>query len=212
MNSRRQGSRRKVGMLGLIGLAMAMAASSSAAPLADDNLQGDVRQNVDAGVLGEGVEPPAGQNDPQLSPSNARDIANPDDEDLPDYDKLDADDFAPDDDLSDDSIPVDLSQTPAGMEWVLVDDPANEPDLATGDGGPQKINTDAIPTLELRPIASPAEGGKPMLLSAGAVTPVPENAMPFMAELYWSLPLNQLNISAENRGVPEGLLRVSRAA
>ena len=195
-------------MLGLIGLAMAMAASSSSAQLADDDPQDAVRQNDDAGASEEEVEPPVDQTDPQFSPSNEPDTPNPCDDDLPDYEKLDAADFAPDNDISDDSIPIDLSQTPAGMEWVLVDDPASEPGLAAGNGGPQKkIGADVIPTLELRPIASPAEGGSPMLLSAGAVIPVQENAMPFMAELYWSLPLNQLNIPVANRGMPEGLLR-----
>lgn len=198
-------------MLGLIGLAMAMAASSSSAKPADDDPQDDMRQDVVEGQTGEDATPSAGQDnatdDQQSPPQNRQDNLAQDDSGAPHYDKLDAADFAPDDDLSDDSIPIDSSQTPAGMEWVVVDNPARRSEPTTENDESNTISPNAVPTLELRPIASPTEGGKPMLLSAGAVTPVGENAMPFMAELYWSLPLNQLNIPAANRGMPEGLLR-----
>ncbi len=206
MSAGRQGSTRKIGTLGLIGLAMTMAASSSSAQLAGDDPQDNVRQDV-----GDVSESPVGQDgisdDQQAPVQNGPDAIGQDDEDGLQYDELDAADFAPDNDPSDDSIPIDLSQTPAGMEWALVDDPVSGFGSSTGSGGAKSISPNVIPTMELRPIAPRSDGGTPMLLSAGAVIPVPENAMPFMAELYWSLPLNQLNIPAENRGMPEGLLR-----
>lgn len=193
MNSRRYGYTRRVGILGLIGLSAAMVASgSSAQPEGDADLDhAEIRQSVDPVMSEE-------DNEPSVEQGN---------EDLGEYGKLDEADFAPDDDISDDSIPLDLSLTPADMEWVLVDDSAGRPGSVSGHGGSGKVRPDGIPTLELRPAAAPAQGGKPMLLSAGAVVPVPENAMPFMAELYWSLPLNQLAIPAANRNLPEGLLR-----
>jgi hypothetical protein len=126
--------------------------------------------------------------------------------DFLDLDCVDPEDLKEDGDASDDAVQVDPKLNPAGMEWVVVDDDddANDSTAASDDG---KFRPDEIPTMKLQPIGQTAAPGAPTLYSAGSIM-VPENAMPFMAELFNSAPPNFLaNFPATGDKVTQALAR-----
>ncbi len=204
MNSRLQGNARKIGMLGLIGLAMAMAASSSSAQLEDDDPQDQVTQNDDAGVSVEGAEQTVDQTDPPDGlPSNGQENLDEANDDSPVFAEVDSDDFADDGDPSDDAVSGTLQDNPLGMEWVFVDGPEDSATSPAGRAGRDSFGTGQLPTMKLQPI-KPSNNGVPTLYSAGGFVP-DENEMPYMAELYWNSPKRFQNL-------PAGEARLARHA
>ena len=191
-------------MLGLIGLAMSMAASGSSAQLEGDDPQDQMTQNDDAGVLMEGVEQTVDQTDPPDGlPSNGLENFDEANDDSPVFAEVDSDDFADDGDPSDDAISGTLKDNPLGMEWVYVDGPEDSATSPAGRAARDSFGTGQLPTMKLQPI-KPSNNGVPTLYSAGGFVP-DENEMPYMAELYWNSPKRFQNL-------PAGEARLARHA
>ena len=120
-----------------------------------------------------------------------------------DLDCVDPQDLQEDGDASDDAIPTDTQLNPVGYEWVVVDDDDAQSDVAN-DG---VFDADDIPTMERRPIGQAAAPGEPTMFSAGSFM-VPENGMPFMAELFNSAPAENLaNFPVNGDKVTQALAR-----
>ena len=122
-----------------------------------------------------------------------------------DLDCADPGELMDDGDPSNDVIPVDARLNPAGMEWVVVeDDGAGD---STNEATNGQFQSDEIPTMKLQPVGFRALPGTPTLYSAGSIV-VPENAMPFMAELFNDAPPDRLvNFPASGDKVTQALFR-----
>jgi hypothetical protein len=199
-------------MLGLVGLAMAMAASSSSAQLADDDLQddpqeqpqGDDMQDANAEVPEHENASPVAPDDASVdSPSNRQDAFDGPEDDSPVFAKVDSNDFKDDGDPSDDAISGTLKDNPLGMEWVTVERPEDSATSPANTGSDNSWATGQLPTMKLQPI-KPSNDGVPTLYSAGGFVP-DENEMPYMAELYWNSPKRFQNL-------PPGEARLARHA
>lgn len=183
--------------LGLAGLLMIFSVHGATAQAPD--------ANEDEAVIEEACSGPdsAGDNAEDSQSSEAVDDETGDSLDL---DCVDPEDLQEDGDASDDAVQIDPKLNPAGMEWVVVDDDNDAGDSTTApDDG--KFRPDEIPTMKLQPIGQAATPGAPTLYSAGSIV-VPENAMPFMAELFNSAPPGFLaNFPATGDKVTQALAR-----
>jgi len=119
--------------------------------------------------------------------SNEQQVADDENDETLDLDCVDPEDLQEDGDVTDDAIPADPGLNPAGYEWVVVDDDDGQADIA-GDG---VFDEDEIPTMKRQPKGQAASPGEPTMFSAGSFV-VPENAMPFMAELFNAAPAENL--------------------
>ena len=135
--------------------------------------------------------------------SSDEQVAEDENDETLDLDCVDPQDLQEDGDVDDDAIREDPSLTPAGYEWVVVDDDDGQADIA-GDG---VFDEDEIPTMKLRPIGQAASPGEPTMFSAGSFV-VPENGMPFMAELFnGAPPENFANFPVNGDKVTQALFR-----
>lgn len=126
-------------------------------------------------------------------------------DDVLDLDCVDPGELMEDGDASNDVIPVDARLNPAGMEWVVVED--GGADDLTRQATDGLFKPDEIPTMKLQPVGFMAAPGTPTLYSAGGIV-VPENAMPFMAELFNNAPPDRLvNFPTSGDKVTQALFR-----
>jgi hypothetical protein len=133
---------------------------------------------------------------------DAQDTDDETDETL-DFDCVDPQDLQEDGDTSDDSIPSDTRLNPAGYEWVVIDEDDDSSEAA--DDG--VFDADEIPTMQRRPIGQATAPGEPTMFSAGSFV-VPENGMPFMAELFNGAPAEYLsNFPVNGDKVTQALFR-----
>lgn len=202
MNFGQQSGLRKFATLSLVSLAIALMASGSTAQTAtaddDETAFEDMCETPDSA---DDVDESEGQGVDDAEELEVDDESS----DSLDLDCVDSEDLVEDGDVSDDVIQVDSRLNPVGMEWVVVDD--EDTDGPAGDESGGKFRPDEIPTMKLQPVGQSAAPGTPTFYSAGSIV-VPENAMPFMAELFNSAPPNFLaNFPAGADKVAQALAR-----
>jgi Trypsin len=129
-----------------------------------------------------------------------------DDIDLAD---VNPDDFAPDNDFSDDSLQVDLDADPSGQEWEVVSEEGAPPPSGIPDTD-DTVSAGDIPVMTPPPADAqprpPRPSGGPVPRSFGGVR-VKAAEMPFMAQLYLNYPRDQWGAPGKDLQTPLGILQ-----